>query len=92
LLAAARAGITTVLLPARHRKDLEDVLKRHANSSIVWLERVEMRYAAALVADDARGIGVTRDRRRRSRTVSRPYRMTATGVPVIAGHARNISY
>jgi ATP-dependent Lon protease len=49
VLAAARAGITTVLLPARNQKDLEDVPEA-ARSQVrfVWLERVDDAVAAAL--------------------------------------------
>src|SRR5262249_2355953 len=39
VLAAARAGITTVLLPARNQKDLEDVPEAaRAQGRFVWLE------------------------------------------------------
>lgn len=51
VLAAIRAGITTVLLPARNRKDLEDVpesARQHVR--IVWLDTVEDAVAAALEA------------------------------------------
>src|SRR5712671_3037058 len=55
VLAAARAGITTVLLPARNRKDLEDVPESARKQvRFVWLERVDDAIAAALVADDGR--------------------------------------
>jgi ATP-dependent Lon protease len=49
VLAAVRAGIATVLLPARNRKDLEDVpeaARRQIN--IVWLELADDALAAAL--------------------------------------------
>jgi ATP-dependent Lon protease len=49
VLAAVRAGITTVLLPARNQKDLEDVpetARKHVR--FVWLERVDDAIAAAL--------------------------------------------
>ena len=50
VLAAARAGITTVMLPARNRKDLEDV-PESARKEIrfVWLEHVDDAVNAALV-------------------------------------------
>ncbi|MBK1864938.1 endopeptidase La [Taklimakanibacter albus] len=54
VLAAIRAGITTVLLPARNRKDLEDVpesARQHVR--IVWLDTVEDAVAAALEAPGA---------------------------------------
>jgi ATP-dependent Lon protease len=51
-LAAARAGITTVLLPLRNKKDLEDVPDAARKQvSFVWLERVDDAVAAALTAD-----------------------------------------
>ncbi len=41
-LAALRAGITTVLLPARNRKDLEDIPESaRARLTFVWLETVD---------------------------------------------------
>jgi ATP-dependent Lon protease len=49
VLAAVRAGITTVLLPARNRKDLEDVpesARKHVR--FVWLEHVDDAVAAGL--------------------------------------------
>ena len=49
VLAAARAGITTVMLPARNRKDLEDVPEQaRERLRFVWLERVDDAIAAAL--------------------------------------------
>ena len=49
VLAAVRAGITTVMLPARNRKDLEDVPERRAPAvHFVWLETVDDAVAAAL--------------------------------------------
>ena len=49
VLAAARAGITAVLLPARNQKDLEDVPEAaRAQVRFVWLERVDDAVAAAL--------------------------------------------
>jgi ATP-dependent Lon protease len=49
VLAAIQAGITTVMLPARNRRDIEDVPEK-ARSSIrfVWLERVDDAIDAAL--------------------------------------------
>ncbi len=48
-LAALRAGITTVLLPARNRKDLEDI-PEHAREQIrfIWLEHVDDALEAAI--------------------------------------------
>jgi ATP-dependent Lon protease len=55
VLAAARAGITTVLLPARNRKDLEDVPEAARKQvRFVWLERVDDAIAGALVPNDER--------------------------------------
>jgi len=49
VLAAARAGITTVLLPARNQKDLDDVPEAaRTQVRFVWLERVDDAVAAAL--------------------------------------------
>jgi ATP-dependent Lon protease len=53
VLAAIQAGIATVMLPARNRKDLEDV-PEEARSRIrfVWLERVDDAIEAALNPPD----------------------------------------
>jgi ATP-dependent Lon protease len=49
VLAATRAGISTVLLPARNRKDLEDVPEAARNQvRVVWLEEVDDALVAAL--------------------------------------------
>lgn len=49
VLAAIQAGITTVMLPARNRKDLEDVPEKARNLiHFVWLERVDDAIEAAL--------------------------------------------
>jgi ATP-dependent Lon protease len=49
VLAAIQAGISTVMLPARNRKDIEDVPEK-ARSLVrfVWLERVDDAIEAAL--------------------------------------------
>lgn len=48
-LAALRAGINTVMLPARNRKDLEDVPENARDQlTFVWLEKVEDAIAVAL--------------------------------------------
>ena len=55
VLAAARAGITTVMLPARNRKDVEDVPESARNQvRFVWLETVDDAVKAALVPADGR--------------------------------------
>jgi ATP-dependent Lon protease len=47
-VAAHRAGIRTVLLPARNRKDLEDIpASVRSEVEFVWLERVEEATARA---------------------------------------------
>jgi ATP-dependent Lon protease len=49
VIAAARAGLTRVMLPARNKRDLEDIpvdVRNHLE--IIWLERVEEAIAAAL--------------------------------------------
>jgi ATP-dependent Lon protease len=49
VLAAARAGIETVMLPSRNKKDLEDVPEAAREQvAFVWLERVDDAVAAAL--------------------------------------------
>jgi ATP-dependent Lon protease len=49
VLAAARAGITTVMLPVRNQKDLEDVPEAARQQvRFVWMERVDDAVAAAL--------------------------------------------
>jgi ATP-dependent Lon protease len=51
VLAALRAGITTVMLPERNRRDLEDVpAEAREKLTFVWMERVEDALAAALSA------------------------------------------
>jgi ATP-dependent Lon protease len=53
VLAAARAGITTVLLPSRNKKDLEDVPEAARKQvRFVWLERVDDAVAAALSTEE----------------------------------------
>ena len=47
--AAHRAGIKRVMLPARNRKDFEDIPEEVRNDlSFVWLERVEQAAEEAL--------------------------------------------
>jgi ATP-dependent Lon protease len=49
VLAALRAGVRTVLLPARNRKDLLDVPEEvRAQIEFVWLEKVDDALEAAL--------------------------------------------
>jgi ATP-dependent Lon protease len=54
VLAALRAGITTVMLPARNQRDLEDI-PPDAREKIrfVWLDQVDDALAAALPAAPA---------------------------------------
>jgi len=48
-IAAHRAGIHTVLLPARNRKDLEDIPdSTRRELKFVWMERVEDAIANAI--------------------------------------------
>jgi ATP-dependent Lon protease len=48
IIAAHRAGIRTVMLPARNRKDLEDIPEAvRQEMEFVWLERVEEATAQA---------------------------------------------
>jgi len=49
VIAAARAGITTVLLPARNRRDLDDIPpSAQARLRFVWLETVDDALAATI--------------------------------------------
>ena len=49
VLAAQRAGVTTVLLPARNEKDLRDVpASTRASMKFVWLSHVDDAMRAAL--------------------------------------------
>jgi ATP-dependent Lon protease len=49
VLAALRAGIRTVLLPARNRRDLEDIpADAREKLEIVWVEHVDQAVAVAL--------------------------------------------
>jgi len=49
VVAAARAGLKRVMLPARNRKDFEDIPEEaRKNLEFVWLERVDEAVAAAL--------------------------------------------
>jgi ATP-dependent Lon protease len=58
VLAATRAGITTVLLPSRNKKDLEDVPESARKQvRFVWLDRVDDAIAAALVPAGERDDG-----------------------------------
>jgi ATP-dependent Lon protease len=67
VLAAIQAGIATVMLPARNRKDLEDVPeKARGLVRFVWLERVDDAIEAALNAPDTE----QQDRVRNSHTAS----------------------
>jgi ATP-dependent Lon protease len=53
VLAASRAGIKTVMLPARNHKDLEDVPEAAREQlNFVWLEHVDDALATALVGED----------------------------------------
>jgi ATP-dependent Lon protease len=48
VVAAHRAGIKTVLLPARNRKDLEDIPESARSAlKLVWLDTVDDAMAAA---------------------------------------------
>ena len=52
VIAAHRAGITRVMLPARNRKDFDDIPDETRNElEFVWLERVDDAVASALDAD-----------------------------------------
>ena len=49
VVAAAAAGLTRVMLPARNRRDFDDIpLSARNNLEFIWLERVDDAIAAAL--------------------------------------------
>jgi ATP-dependent Lon protease len=53
VVAAARAGLKTVMLPARNRKDFDDIPEDARNRlRFVWLEHVDDALAAALAVDE----------------------------------------
>jgi ATP-dependent Lon protease len=55
VLAALRAGITTVMLPARNRREFEEIpAEARDKLEFVWLERVDDALAASLSAEPAR--------------------------------------
>jgi ATP-dependent Lon protease len=61
VLAAIRAGIATVMLPARNRKDIEDVPeKARERIRFVWLERVDDAIEAALNPPETQESGIPR--------------------------------
>jgi ATP-dependent Lon protease len=64
MVAAARAGIKRVLLPARNRKDYDDIPEEARKQlEFVWLERVDDAVAAAL----KEGAGKTAKKKARAR-------------------------
>ena len=55
VVAAAAAGLTRVMLPARNRRDYEDIPKSARDElEFVWLERVDEAVAAALEPAEAK--------------------------------------
>jgi ATP-dependent Lon protease len=61
ILAAIQAGITIVMLPARNRKDVEDVPEKARNRiRFVWLERVDDAIDAALNPPETQEPGMPR--------------------------------
>jgi ATP-dependent Lon protease len=55
VVAAHRAGIKRVMLPARNRKDFEDIPEEARRElEFIWLERVDEAVAAALEPPAAR--------------------------------------
>ncbi|MFC5354943.1 endopeptidase La [Azospirillum himalayense] len=54
VVAAQRAGLKTVMLPARNRKDFDDIpAAARERLSFVWLERVDDAVRAALVSESS---------------------------------------
>ena len=65
VLAAIQAGITTVMLPTRNRKDIEDVPeKARSRIRFVWLERVDDAIEAALNPRETQEPGMSKTTRR----------------------------
>jgi ATP-dependent Lon protease len=61
VLAAIQAGITTVMLPTRNRKDIEDVPeKARSRIRFVWLERVDDAIEAALNPPETQEPGMSK--------------------------------
>jgi ATP-dependent Lon protease len=59
-VAAHRAGIRTVLLPARNRKDLEDIPESvRKEIDFVWLERADEATAHAFASASTAQLGAT---------------------------------
>jgi ATP-dependent Lon protease len=57
VLAALRAGVATVMLPARNRRDFEEIpAEAREKLEFVWLERVDEAVATALSADPVENI------------------------------------
>jgi ATP-dependent Lon protease len=60
VLAALRAGITTVLLPARNKREFEEIpAEARDKLKFVWLERINEALAAALETEPAKPTTVT---------------------------------
>jgi ATP-dependent Lon protease len=54
VLAALRAGITTVLLPARNQRELEEIpVEAREKLKLVWIESIDEALAAALAVPEA---------------------------------------
>jgi ATP-dependent Lon protease len=54
VLAAMRAGITTVLLPARNQRELEEIpAEAREKLKLVWIERIDDALATALAVPEA---------------------------------------
>jgi ATP-dependent Lon protease len=59
VLAALRAGIRTVMLPSRNRRDLEEIPpEARAQLAFVWLEEVDDAIAAALAPGEPQAVPV----------------------------------
>src|SRR5690606_20028547 len=62
VVAAARAGIKRVLLPARNRKDYEDIPEEaRRDVEIIWIEHVEEAVDAALCAEEEKAAEAPRE-------------------------------
>jgi ATP-dependent Lon protease len=55
--AAARAGLTRVMLPARNRRDFDDIPEDARNRlEFIWLDRVDDALSAALEGEPAQAL------------------------------------
>jgi ATP-dependent Lon protease len=72
-IAAARAGIKRVILPARNRRDLEDIPQSTREAlQFLWVEQVSQALEAALASGAAADTAADRELARRRARATRP--------------------